>query len=138
MDADINVTKADVEKVWITRVCDGEETDPIINPSFSMTAFILFCESVWMIPLWNEAVVTDADITDVKFPPYTLYCTSPAPTFSVLQKIHILFKEKLDSLHDKSVIKLVPAKFSLFFYLALGRYFKQIILYIIFQFKQTK
>lgn len=54
VDADINVTKADVEKVWIMCVCEGEETDPIINPSFSMTAFILFCESVWMIPLRND------------------------------------------------------------------------------------
>lgn len=50
----------------------------------------------------------------------------PYSTFSVLQKIPILLKEKLDSMHNKSVTKLVPANISLFFHLALGRYLKQI------------
>ncbi len=111
-------------------MCAWEETDPITNPSFSMTAFILFCESVWMIPLWNGAVVMDADITDVKFNflkvrvnlPFS-YLT-PAPTLQYLPSI----AENTVS-PKKAVIILVPANVD-FVVLALGwlgRCLKQII-----------
>lgn len=127
VDADINVTKADVEKVWITCVSEGEETDPIINPSFFMTAFILFCESVWMIPLWNDGRwYNRCQVPTSHLIPHLLLSYS---TFSVLQKIPILLKKKLDSMHNKSVTKLVPANILLFFHLALGRYLKQIYIF---------
>lgn len=97
-------------------MCAWEETDPITSPSFSMTAFILFCESVWMIPLWNGAVVTDADITDVEFDflkvrvnlpssyliPHLLL---PYSTFPVLQKITFFFfkREVWQKVQKKSI-----------------------------------
>lgn len=131
-------------------MCAWEETDPITNPSFSMTAFILFCESVWMIPLWNGAVVTDADITDVEFDflkvrvnlpssyliPHLLL---PYSTFPVLQNITFLFlKWSRTESTKKSVIILVPANTLLifiFYFFAvgwLGRCLKQMIISYIF------